>query len=71
MRRLRNTCLPASASEDFDVTQDSERALAQSRNSPQGHQSYRILRKQARTSFTYISGCSKAAKWPPLSSSLK
>ena len=30
-----------------------------------------VLAKQARTSFTKVSGCSKAAKWPPFSSSFQ
>src|ERR1700758_2350111 len=33
--------------------------------------SHLIKRKQLRTSLTNVSGCSKAAKWPPLVSSLK
>jgi len=35
------------------------------------HHGYLIIRKHARSSFTNVSGCSKAAKCPPFSSSLK
>src|SRR5204862_5589172 len=34
-----------------------------------GHPALRTRRKNARTSSTNVAGCSKAAKWPPLSTS--